>query len=300
MEKIRMLERESIPCWYEAGFQTEPLAVLIRIAEEIIPTLPIISQENLMVKSFLSCKWGFKKFEPDYAGNFGFDNSLQYKGCENGFVVLECQIPRIWELTDLCCEHCKGTGKEDYFGEERKCLYCRGHGKAFKMDWQKAYAISATLSTLFSMLQFPDAETHHAIPQLMVHCFNVSRGLHGGSLGGNFSIEFTEWLLSFGHGGDIPIPEVEEAMQQVYARLFGHLDKYEKYDFRSWIRDGGLVTSCPGNACGLHPESWGSITPKHGYNYACHNVDTSAQQLTLFAGLCYLHDRARRELQSAK
>lgn len=294
---MKLLEYETIPCWYEIGFQEKPLAVVIRIAEEIIPFLPRIQSNAPLVKHFLD--WGFASFEPDYTKHFGFDESLRFKKRENGFVILECKIPRIRELTGKPCTYCKGSGKDSIgavIGEKRACGHCKGSGKGYELNWTRAYAVSASLATLLSMLEFPDTETKRDIPQLMIHRFYVGRELHGGSLGGVFSPEFTRWLLSFGQNDQFMIPEVDDVMRRVYAKMLGAQNRYTSYEFRSWIQNGGLVTNCPGNACGLHPESWESIESKRGQKYSCHNVDSPMQQLTLFSGLCYLHDRARREL----
>lgn len=295
---MKMLEYETIPCWYEIGFQEKPLAIVVRIAEEIIPSLAKIQLDAPIVKHFF--KWGLTTFEPDYTKNFGFDGSLCQKKRENGFVVLECKIPHIRELTGEPCQYCKGTGKEYFVDEERKCLHCKGFGKGYDLNWKRAYAVSATLNLLLSALEFPDVETHLEIPQLMTHSFYTGREMHGGSLGGVFSREFTEWLLSFGANGQALIPEVSDVMQRVYERMLGAQSKYVKYEFSSWVQNGGLVTNCPGDACGLHPDSFESIHKGQGQKYSCHNVDSPMQQLTLFSGLCYLHDRARRELQKAQ
>lgn len=89
-----------------------------------------------------------------------------------------------------------------------------------------------------------------------------------------------------------------QAMKTAYKRMFGP-DHIDEYSFHAYVayKGGWLNVGCPGNACGLNPTSQGVTEKGKGYEFACHNVDTPAQQITLLAGLAALHDKARKEMK---
>ena len=71
----------------------------------------------------------------------------------------------------------------------------------------------------------------------------------------------------------------------------------DKMNTTTWVRDNGwLSIGCSGDRTGLHPSSFGSIGIGRGYQFSCHNVDTSMQQLTLLVGLATLCDKVRKEM----
>jgi hypothetical protein len=73
-----------------------------------------------------------------------------------------------------------------------------------------------------------------------------------------------------------------------------------KYSFRILrLESGGLCIDCPGDACGIHPDTYAEYDIKEGrgYKFTCHNVDTPMQQITLIAGLAALHDCTRKEIK---
>ena len=122
--------------------------------------------------------------------------------------------------------------------------------------------------------------------------------MHGGSLGGEYSIPFVKWLATL--FGTNSIPEMVKAMKIAYNRMLG-LHKFDQFHFLASVdyESGWLNVSCPGNACGLNPIHGAGYDMKRGlgYEFDCHNVDTPMQQITLLAGLAALHDRARKEIK---
>jgi hypothetical protein len=119
------------------------------------------------------------------------------------------------------------------------------------------------------------------------------QGMHGGSLGGMFSIPLVRWLSRV--RVNTQLEKVENAMKAAYNRMLGYR-RYHRNDFRVWLADnqGWLNISCPGDACGLHPADHYRSAHKEGYDFACHNVDSPMQQLTLIAGLAALCDLVRK------
>ena len=126
----------------------------------------------------------------------------------------------------------------------------------------------------------------------------TNHGMHGGSLGGEFSIPLCEWLKSFEERTQFP--EIIEAMQTAEKKMFGKISKYAGYGFRAYIlHKGGIAIDIPGNATGIYnpPEDYFDPQRKTGCKLKCHNIDTPMQQIALLAGLAALHDRARREIK---
>jgi len=117
-------------------------------------------------------------------------------------------------------------------------------------------------------------------------------------LGGDYSVPLVNFLRSFAPGTEIT--EMKDAMILAHRKMFGKNDKYAIYEMEAKVayENGWLNTSCPGNACGLNPaDSWG-LEKVGGYKFSCHNVDTSAQQIVLIAGLAALCDKYRKEIEN--
>jgi len=146
-----------------------------------------------------------------------------------------------------------------------------------------------------------EIETSAPFPQLLTVETITHNDMHGGSLGGMYSVPLTSWLAS--KVTDLPerhvyvIPEMEKAMKTAYYHMLsrGPLDDHS-FSAHIAYRGGWLNVSCPGNACGLHPSHSRSPDEGRGYEFSCHNVDSPAQQFTLLAGLAALHNRVRKEL----
>jgi len=118
--------------------------------------------------------------------------------------------------------------------------------------------------------------------------------MHGGSLSGLYSIPLVKWMSEkVGRN----IPEMVGAMSTAYEHMLGPGSaKYGPFRASVDYEGGWLNVYCPGDACGLNPDSNGLEGDGRGYEFSCHNVDSPAQQLTLLAGLAALHDRVDREL----
>ena len=129
---------------------------------------------------------------------------------------------------------------------------------------------------------------------MTVHTVTI-REMQGGSLGGEYSKRLCYWMCLLWDQGKQNIVEMKDAMVVAYNKMLGK-DSYNEHSTWAEIayNNGWLNTSCPGDACGLHPADF-SIERGEGYRFTCHNVDNPMQQITLLAGLAALHDKARKE-----
>lgn len=292
---IKMITREDVPCWYELSWRSKKPAIILKIHKDFISSIKPISEDNFMVKS-LKEEFRFNRFIGSFEENFGFDNAFILVGEKENFVEFVVKIPKIKKWTNENCSNCKGSGKEMFVDSRRDCFHCEGTGKERIIDWHPAYAISASFSIFTTLARFPKVETSASFIQLIIVNTIIGMDLHGGSLGGEYSVPLVKWLSSlFGNS----ITEMVDAMKIAYNRMFG-LREFHKFNFRASVdyKDGWLNVDCPGDACGLNPVHNAGYNMERGlgYEFDCHNVDTSIQQITLLSGLAALNDKARKEL----
>lgn len=294
MKKYKHLIIDDIPCWYELSWQEKPPAIILRVHKDFIVSTPNIRDDAPIIKQFMEGGFGFKKFCANLKGNFGFDNSLQRGKETEEFVEFRATIPQVKKQTGKPCPSCKGTGKNEIFPES-KCLYCDGEGKKWRHDWRPVDAISASFTFFTLLSRYPEKETSSSLLQLFTVRTITLKEMHGGSLDGEFSRPLVEWLRTVAKmGKEVKIPEIAQVMMVAYGRMFG-LKDYDRFSFKAYLSEkGGLTADCPGDATGIHPSDR-YFREGEGYEFYCHNVDNSAQQITLLAGLSALHDRARKE-----
>lgn len=294
---IKMITRENIPCWYELSWQKEPPAIRLRVHRDFIGSVKPIFEEAPIVID-LKEEFKFKRFIGSFDGNFGFDNAFIRRGEKERFIEFIVNIPEVKKWTDEICGNCKGTGKEKFVDFERECLFCEGRGKKYLLNWQPAYAISASFTVFTTLAQFPQIKTSAPFPQLMTIKTVTARGHYGGAIEGEFSIPLVKWLASLFETG--PILETVDAMKIAYNRMLG-LREYHLFYFKASVdyKGGWLNVSCPGDTCGLNPVYGAGYDMERGlgYEFTCHNTDTPMQQITLLAGLAALYDKARKELE---
>jgi len=289
---MKILTSDNIPCWYELSWREDGPSIVLRVHQEFIDNSQKIP-DNAPIAELFRDDFKFKQFCGNFEKNFGFDNALRRLPARDEFVEFSIDIPHMKKRTEEKCPDCNGTGKDEFL--LRECFHCDGSGKETFLEWGQIYAISASLTVFFTFSQFPIEETSSQLHQLFTIKTVADKDMHGGSLWGEFSIPFTDWLISL---GQVDLPEVVHAMQVTHKQLFGQLKEFDKYSFRACLRESGsIIIDCPGNACGIHPEintRWEGF----GYKFTCHNVDTPWQQLTLLTALAVLHDRAREEIKA--
>jgi len=303
MSEFYFIDRENMPCLYEIGWEKRDSALILKIHRSIIATCPNLAK-SFWVPYFIR-EFGFQffdQFKKDLFGDlyFGFDRVCRKIGEEKDFLIFEILIPQIKKQTNEACHYCNGTGRSDNFSDG-KCLSCDGCGRKVSMDWKKIEAISASLVIFFNLISLRlerGKETDSNFLQLILIDAILDKGMHGGGLGGVYSILLSNFLASFPPNTEIM--EMKKAMESAYEKMYGKLNSFDKLEINIRIADenGWLNIGCPGNACGLHPaDSWG---PKkgQGYKFSCHNVDTAAQQIILIVGLAALCDKYRKEVEN--
>ncbi len=236
----------------------------------------------------------------EVGGRFGFNDGLKVIDGDSGGIAIELPILPLEQLTDEPCLECNGTRKQDFFGDEMRCIFCHQTGRRLSIDHRPLFVNAKTLSLILSVLPMalPDSFKNTDEPPFQLFHVDTMAELrengHGASLGGSFSEPLVRWLREF-------TPEAELADVTVSMRHVWKLTHLTKSEFGSldthniWacVRAGGkFLANCPGSACGLHPEDMNNRPEPEGYKFSCHNVDTCAQQLTLLTALAALSDMA--------
>jgi hypothetical protein len=283
-----MIHSERIPCWYELTFRPV-IGIVLRIHEDFVRAAKPIPRNSPIVAHFKE-QLGFQKFGATFGKDFGYEHALKWL-CQSG-EFLEYRIPAALcrKVTDEKCRQCAGSGKRDTEDDET-CLFCNGVCYEVRYDYKEAYAVSATLTTLFEYMRFPEVETLSPEPQLICVQTVTMQNQHGGSISGEYSEDVVNFLRN---RNDRNIPEMVSAMRSVWEKMEGQLPKFYDHDFTAYTQGGNgwLNTSCPGSACGLHANH-NSIDRHGGYEFSCHNADNPIQQLAMLGSLAALHDLVR-------
>jgi len=287
LSHMRNIVSSRIPCWYELSWRPV-IGIILRIHQDFATGINPIPQDSLILEHFKK-DFGFKEFGGEFGKDFGYEHSLKFLGQVDQF--LEYHVPACLcrKLSDVKCRGCEGTGNNEDF--EDKCLYCDGEGREVVCDYKEAYAVSASLSTLFNYMRFPEIETSATNSQLMCIYTATIKDLHGGSIDGEYGEDVVNFLRKRSAGR---IPEMIEAMRGVWLKMEGRVPSFYDHSFEAYTQgDGGwLSTNCPGNACGLDP-AHGSIGRHRGYKFSCHNADGPIQQLAMLGSLASLQDLVR-------
>jgi hypothetical protein len=281
------------PCWHELSWQEKEPAIILRIHEDFIKSIDFNLQDSMQVKS-LKEDLKLPDFSDNFDEDFGFDKVFKHIGKKDGFVEFLVKIPQVKIITGKKCPECGGSGKNKEIDLE--CHYCNGTGKEEILDWSLIYKISATFSAISPLMSFYRKGSSVFFPQLLTVYTITKKDMHGGSLSGNISNPLKEWLFHHFKDGE-EIPEITEAMRVAYGTMLG-FDDYNNSQLRFVVRqDGRFSSDCPGDACGLYPDTW-DFEEGRGYRFNCHNVDNPIQQLTLITSLAVLHDMVRKGMKS--
>ena len=294
------ITKENISCWYELSWNDKRRAIMLRINEDFVKKAGNISEEFPIIIGF-KAEYKFNSFKGNFSSEseyFGFDRSFKNNGLDKNFIEIEVELPILRKKSDEPCGFCNGTGKNIIFPDE-VCRICKGRGDSYFYDWGKAFAISATFTTLFLFFNYPNFQINSGLKQLMTIETVTIRDVHGGSLGGDFSALLVNWLrkMKLEESRNL-LTLVRKASINAYTKMDCRpLDTFDRYDFRIQMNNGRLIMDCPGDACGIHPSDssdWNGYDGM-GYKFSCHNIESPMQQLTLLAGLAALHDEARKE-----
>lgn len=242
-------------------------AIVVSIHPSTVNELPELSPDTHKVSTTID-NFNFRSFTGDITSNFGFEEAIVKNKQDNGAIEL------IGELPD----------------DKGKDAFARTTAETF-------WPLAASITLLLQTLNYTDAESDGLHNQLMKVEASFTRDSDGRlicSVGGVYGSALVSWLAD---QSTTELESVTKAMKVAYRTMVGIKD-YEKAEFKTEIRGNGwLNISCPGDRCGLHPES--SIQPSRdtAYAFVNHNVDTAVQMLTLVSGLARLHDKAKAELE---
>ncbi|MDE1970190.1 MAG: hypothetical protein KGI50_01265 [Patescibacteria group bacterium] len=161
-------------------------------------------------------------------------------------------------------------------------------------DWSGAYALSATLNILFYALNACAGIVRAGTPQHCCVSLSTRKAMYGCSLSCALSSGVGIWVsrepddaAPYQKNRKQVRPEVNDAMARVYQHMMGP-PKYPELPCRAkayFVGPKWIHLDCPGDACGLDPETYASPKLNVGYRLVPHNVDTPMQQLTLLAGI---------------
>lgn len=292
MSDIKCIRWNTVPCWYELSWR-DKLGMVLRIHSDYASKNRKLSPDAPIVEDFIK-RFGFSGFGAEFGKDFGFENSLRFLGEADGFLEYSIPTPLVRKITDEKCFSCEGSGKNIFY-EEENCQFCDGGGRGITYDYANTYAVSATLTTLFTWMRFPEMETSCPLPQLMtVQTTTLQTSGHGSEMFGEYSREAVRWMRRRGAGH---IPEMVLAMRSAWAEMDGRVKSVFVNDFRAYLSDdnGWLCTDCPGDACGIFPSHQRTGDGDRGYEFSSHNTDNPMQQLTILASLAVLHDLIRKE-----
>jgi|SRR3989344_5624922 len=279
-------------------------AIVLAVRKDLLNDYPVFSPDNIFIwglKAELGLDTLYDCFNGDLkSGNFGFNNSFERIGnaeTENGIKFL-IRIPEIKKYTGAICEICGGTGEEKEYG--RFCFPCHGEGEKWLYDWHSAFAVSASFTAFFSVMEYCFCNFSKNIkqmemeePQYLTIESQTSKGAHGCSFHGIISKFLRNRLAIATNLADgifsrkIYESQVIKAMKITYQKMMKEKESLGWYDVSF---SGGLIhLSCPGDACGIDPNLFYD-DKEIGYRFSHHNIDNPAEQITLIAGLAKLCD----------
>lgn len=294
--RIRMLTRETIPCWYELAFKGVNgnaelvLRVHLDYAAEIGGGIP---DSDIPIVNRAQKNFAFTNFAGRFGKDIGFEGALKYLGtAKDGFLEYLVPTPLCRKITDTPCSGCNGTGKDEDFDDE-PCKFLCENGKNIVYDYREAFAVCASLSIFLPMMEFPEVTTTAPVPQLLTVITGASIGNAGCPISGSYGRELVHYLKSRRSQN---ICEMEAAMKVVWERMDGKIDRFYKHSFAAHVQGeyGWLTIDCPGDATGLHPSDH-YRNEDFGYDFTCHNLDHPIQQLSLLAALGALSYTVRRD-----
>jgi len=284
---MKMIAREDSPRWYELGWRAQNPALLVRIHQEFVQQFPICKKEPVAQFQEEFQFPSFSSFGNSLNEDFGFNQVLQREAQHSDFVHFALPLPLIEKEIDEPCLMCRGRGKRD----EERCMSCSGIGKETVIDWNLVFPLSATLTILFSLLNWSDYEPSGSTYQLMTVETMTHQDMHGSPLWGVFGKPIVKWLETLGNAR---LDRVSQVIRQAYEAMLGKKDYYDEFNFHARVNNGRIDLVCPGDACGVYGDTLGFRNPGEGYKIQCHNMDNPMQQLSLLAGLGALHDMARQ------
>lgn len=267
--------------WYCVRYQRSPSALIVevskdaawRVYKELQNTSAFVQRQGSISDREGSVHYVLPSFIEPSQEEWGFGPVISSSFSADDWIQWKCVIP---SLVDSA------------------------HQRSYQ--WARAYAVTATLATIFNALDSYEGSELLRIPgrpQLFhVKHMESAVGIYGSALSVKVSPAVCVWIAKRFQGTPVRIPRAETAMRQVYRRMTGRgLGRFDYVDFRVDVRPPKwLDITCPGNAVGLDPDDYYETSISQGYTLAPHNTDTPLQALMLLAGLASVWEEAGRWL----
>lgn len=276
---------------YGLSYDPKRTELLIKIHQQFIDNNALDLRGSRIASGIIE-EFKFENLMQNFGGDIGFDGVIQRVGNEGEFAVFGIEMPKIKWLSDIPCDECHGDGKDHSICEREHCMSCHGLKRKFFYEFGEARKISASLTVIFSALNyylFHERPTACQLPQLLSIRTITKEGNHGGSLDGEYGISFCRGLERLKNQKEIIVERAIEAMKSAHRQMFQD-PTCPDYGFRV-IFDGSpyLIIDCPGDRTGIFPGDEPYRIGK-GCDFSCHNVDHPDQQLMIIIGLATFHD----------
>ena len=276
----RALETNCRPQWWSLGWNPENPGFAVRIRRNLLDGDDPVEIPGLYVASLMD-ELVLASFSLMEGQLFGFDGAAVQLPDDAGspFRVFSVPVPLLNERIGPC-PRC-GTRKE----EDERCSACGDTGFDTRINFARAHAITASLSVMFRMMEFPACETDSSFSQgmeILTHCSGGDYGIRG-----VVALPMQRWLNMISGCG---ISEAMEAMLAAYETMHGLSGSPGPRGFNAAVSAGGrLHLSCPGMAaCGIDPTQFS--LENEGYRFVSHGEDSPLQQIVLLAGLAAVWD----------
>ena len=253
---------EPVPLVYDLQYSTEQGAFFLSLPEAVLTGLVIGRYEELVKKEWSSLT-GFVNDN----GHLGFGGC--FEACSPRWAFYGCRSFRCG------LQPCIGTDND--------------------RDRDPAKRLHATLSVLFSALEYTEAQPNNCDVRQQARCSMLCKcGMNGASTWITLSPQVREWTLAH---EEFAVKQARLAMLDVSRRMwpgyFAELEDMAIRQHRVWINSGALFLEVPGNATSLCTD-WGELQDGRGWKLDSHNCDCDVQGLALLAGVCRLVYLSRR------
>lgn len=255
------IRRADRPCFHEIETGERGKSIVISVDPQAAKFIQeALSKPDIPIVEDLEQRLGLAKFIPPTKDDWGFGPVLQkISGGNESWVSWQCAFP------------------EDKKLPEKKRSF--------------PFAVSGSLTVLYLVLDLFREASAEDKKQLLYINMAAGREMASNHLDAWLGKSLMPYLASFPdhhlHKG------VEETMRVTYEIMTGDKDIFPSYFAARFRQPNWLNLSCPGNGCGLDPEYY--RTDGRGYTLLPHNVDTPYQQLSLLAGLAFIHREARQK-----
>lgn len=292
---MKILQFEDIPRWYTLKIDPFTGFPCIEINNNVLDSFREVSQREIdFTMNHFGLSELFHQFHQITDNEFfGFANYIRKIKSEKLTTTYLIDIPKAHYFTNMTCSRCGGSKEEPEFGGD--CHYCSSTGKNSLNEFINIEALCASLSILFSELRFPPEIEYESEEKQLLFVNTIAKGgMHGHSIGGEFSPHFINFYKS--QPANHRFPGVEEIMRKVSKHIHeepsDHGGAFDgtKYSIRACQHiPGNIHLSVPGDACEVYADTSGyKIDEGRGTTFSCHNVDSALQQLIFISGLAGL------------